>query len=84
VLTPIDVAHESCLQRVIFGEMLPRGRMVDPGNQVHDDEAVVYVGSFQGRGLECRTAAVNSVNSIVLGLAHTGAHEIARSIAQTP
>ncbi len=80
VLTPIDAEHESCLQRVIFGEMLPRGRMIDPGNQLPDDEAVVYVGSFQGRGLECRTAAVNSVNNIVLGLAHTGAHEIGHLI----
>lgn len=80
VLTPIDAEHESCLQRVIFGEMLPRGLMIDPGNHVPDDDAIVYVGSFQGRGLECRTAAINSVNNIVLGLAHTGAHEIGHLI----
>jgi len=80
VLTPIDAEHEACLQRVIFGEVLPRGRMIDPGNQDPEDEAVVHVGSFQGRGLECRTAAINSVNNIVLGLAHTGAHEIGHLI----
>lgn len=80
VLTPIDAEHEACLQRVIFGEVLPRGQMIDPGNQDPEDEAVVYVGSFQGRGLECRTAAINSVNNIVLGLAHTGAHEIGHLI----
>ncbi|MDM8007114.1 MAG: hypothetical protein QUV05_13330, partial [Phycisphaerae bacterium] len=80
VLTPIDAEHESCLQRVIFGEILPRGQMIDPGNQIPDDEAIVYVGSFQGRGLECRTASINSVNNIVLGLAHTGAHEIGHLI----
>jgi len=80
VLTPIDAEHESCLQRVIFGEILPRGQMIDPGNQIPDDEAIVYVGSFQGRGLECRTASINSVNNIVLGLTHTGAHEIGHLI----
>lgn len=61
---------------VLFGEVLPRGTGLDPGNQVLDDEAVVYVGSFQGRGETCQSAAINSVNNIVLGLAQTAAHEI--------
>ena len=65
-----------CAEPVVFGEMLPRGTKVDPGNYRPDDEAVVYVGSFQGRGAECRSAAVESVNHIVLALAHTAAHEI--------
>jgi hypothetical protein len=43
---------------------------------VHDDQALVYVGSFQGRGQECWTSAVNSLSSMALTLAQTGAHEI--------
>ena len=46
------------------------------GNQKLDDEAVVYVGSFQGRGETCRSAATDSVNNVVLTLAQTAAHEI--------
>jgi len=65
-----------CQDKVVFGEVLPRGTMVDPGNHAPDDEAAVYVGSFQGRGELCRSAAINSVNNIILGLAHTAAHEI--------
>ena len=65
-----------CAEPVIFGEILPRGTKVDPGNYRQDDKAVVYVGSFQGRGAECRSAAVESVNHIVLALSHTAAHEI--------
>lgn len=75
-LPPLSAERPECQERVVFGELLPRGTMVDPGNHVPDDEAVVYVGSFQGRGEACRTAAINSVNNIVLGLAHTAAHEI--------
>jgi len=65
-----------CAEPVIFGEILPRGTKVDPGNYRQDDKAVVYVGSFQGRGAECRSAAVESVDHIVLALSHTAAHEI--------
>lgn len=68
--------NAACSERVIFGEVLPRGSSQDPGNRVADDEAVVYVGSFQGRGADCRTAAINSINNIVLGLSQTAAHEI--------
>jgi len=46
------------------------------GNRVLDDEAVVYVGSFQGRGENCRFAVINSVNNVILALARTAAHEI--------
>jgi hypothetical protein len=75
-LPPPDPSRPECAVRVIFGELLPRGSGQDPGNQVLDDEAIVYVGSFQGRGESCRTAATDSVNNIVLSLAQTGAHEI--------
>lgn len=68
--------NSPCAQPVIFGEVLPRGSRSDPGNQRPDDEAMVYVGSFQGRGLACRSAVVESLNNIVLALSHTGAHEI--------
>jgi len=70
------VGHAECQDKVVFGEVLPTGSMVDPGNLQLDDQAIVYVGSFQGRGENCRSAATNSVNNIVLGLAHTAAHEI--------
>jgi hypothetical protein len=65
-----------CSERVVFGELLPVGATEDIGNQVLDDAGIVYVGSFQGRGLSCRTAATDSVNNIVLGLSQTAAHEI--------
>lgn len=73
---PLTPEHTQCQVAVVFGEVLPSGSCVDPGNQTPDDRAVVYVGSFQGRGAECRSAAINSVNNIVLGLSHTAAHEI--------
>ena len=75
-LPPFDPSRPECQERVVFGEVLPRGVRLDPGNQVPDDKAVVYVGSFQGRGETCRSAALDSVNTIVLGLAQTTAHEI--------
>jgi hypothetical protein len=76
-LPPADPDHPECQVRVTFGEVLsPIGRLLDPGNRVLDDEAVIYVGSFQGRGETCQSAAINSINNIVLGLAHTAAHEI--------
>jgi hypothetical protein len=76
-LPPLDTDRPECADRVIFGEVLPEGSgLQDPGNQTTDDEAVVYVGSFQGRGETCQSAAINSVNNIVLGLAQTAAHEI--------
>jgi hypothetical protein len=79
-LPAIDPSLEECQDRVIFGEVLPRGTLADVGNRVLDDAAVVYVGSFQGRGESCQSAAINSVNNIVLGLSHTAAHEIGHLI----
>jgi len=76
----LSAEHAECQDLVVFGEVLPSGSFLDPGNQRLDDEAVVYVGSFQGRGENCRSAAIDSVNNIVLGLAHTGAHEIGHLI----
>lgn len=75
-LPPPDPSRPECNVRVVFGEVLPRGTRFDPGNQVPDDEAVVYVGSFQGRGVTCQSAALDSVNNIILGLAQTAAHEV--------
>ncbi len=75
-LPPADPTRPECQVRVIFGEVLPRGLMQDPGNRVLDDEAAVYVGSYQGRGESCRTRVTDSVNNMVLALAQTGAHEI--------
>lgn len=75
VATPLSDRPE-CDDVVIFGEVLPRGAGQDPGNQIQDDDAVVYVGSFQGRGETCQSSAIDSVNNIVMGLAQTGAHEI--------
>ena len=76
VAIPAVDPDSPCAEPVIFGEVLPRGTRVDPGNSIDDDEAVVYVGSFQGRGADCRSAAVESANNIVLALSHTAAHEI--------
>ncbi len=68
--------NPECDDLVIFGEVLSNAVGQDSGNQIPDDDAVVYVGSFQGRGDACQTSAINSVNNIVNGLAQTGAHEI--------
>ena len=75
-LPPADPTRPECQTRVVFGEVLPRGTRQDPGNAVLDDEASVYVGSFQGRGANCRTSIVNSLNNVAFVLAQTGAHEI--------
>jgi hypothetical protein len=75
-IPPPDPSRPSCAQRVTFGAVTSGGGRVDTGNQVRDDEAVVYVGSFQGRGMACRTAVTDSVNDIIVTLAQTGAHEI--------
>jgi hypothetical protein len=76
VVIPIT-ADPQCNEGVVFGELLPAGSNArDPGNQTPDDEAIVYVGSFQGRGEPCLSAVVNSINNIILALSHTGAHEI--------
>lgn len=75
-LPALDPTRPQCQIRVIFGEVLPRGAAEDVGNRIPDDDAVVYVGSFQGRGRECWTAVINSVNNIVFAIAQTGAHEI--------
>lgn len=71
-----DPTRPQCQERVVFGEVLPSGTTYDAGNRVLDDEAVVYVGSLQGRGQECWTAIINSLNNVVLALAQTAAHEI--------
>lgn len=75
-LAPPDPSRPECKSRVVFGEVLSRGARFDPGNHLRDDKAVVYVGSFQGRGETCQSAALNSVNNIILGLAQTAAHEV--------
>jgi hypothetical protein len=75
-LPPPDPTRPQCQVRVTFGAQLPAGTLPDVGNRIPDDRAVVYVGSFQGRGTDCRTAALNSVSNLVLTLAQTGAHEI--------
>jgi hypothetical protein len=79
-LPPPDPTRPECLVRVDFGEVLPHGTGGDAGNREFDDEAVVYVGSFQGRGATCQTAVINSLNNMVLSLAQTGAHEIGHLI----
>lgn len=75
-----DSSKPECDAQVVYGEVLPTGAFLDPGNQVPDDTAVVYVGSFQGRGETCQSAALNSVNNIILGLSQTAAHEIGHLI----
>ena len=75
-LPPSDPTRPQCRVRVVFGEILPAGTRQDVGNRILDDEAVVYVGSFQGRGETCHTAATDSINNVVMALAQTGAHEI--------
>lgn len=79
-LPPSDPTRPECQVRVVFGEVLPRGSNLDVGNKIHDDNAAVYVGSFQGRGETCQSAAINSINTIVLGLSQTAAHEIGHLI----
>lgn len=75
-LPPADPTRPECQVRVIFGELLPRGTVLDPGNRNLSDEAVVYVGSFQGRGEACWSSAVGSLGSVVQTLSQTAAHEI--------
>ncbi len=71
---------DGCDAAVVFGELLPRGTPTDTGNRILDDEAAVYVGSFAGESAACRTATLNSVNNLVLGLSRTAAHEIGHLI----
>ncbi len=71
-----DPTRPQCQVRVIFGEVLPRGASQDTGNQVAEDDASVYVGSLTGRGEECQTSVINSLNNVVLTLSQTAAHEI--------
>ena len=75
-LPPPDPDFPECQVRVIFGSVLPAGSQEDIGNSDPEDEAVVNIGSFQGRGPSCRTAVTNSINNIVFAIAQTGAHEI--------
>jgi hypothetical protein len=76
IVPPVESADATCHDLVLFGELLDTEHYIDIGNHNRSDEAIVYVGSFQGRGERCQTAATDSVNHIVLGLAHTAAHEI--------
>ncbi len=71
-----DPTRPQCQVRVIFGEVLPRGASQDSGNQAAEDDASVYVGSLTGRGEECQTSVINSLNNVVLTLSQTAAHEI--------
>lgn len=71
---------DDCDAPVVFGELLPRGAPTDTGNQILDDSAAVYVGSFAGESAACRTATFNSVNNLVFGLSRTAAHEIGHLI----
>jgi hypothetical protein len=65
-----------CNETVIFGELLPRGTNVDPGNRDLNDTAVVYAGSFRGRGPCDPGLVLQSANNIINAFAVTGAHEI--------
>jgi len=75
-----DPTRPQCQVRVIFGEVLPRGASQDTGNRVVEDDAGVYVGSLTGRGEECQTSVINSLNNVVLTLSQTAAHEIGHLI----
>ncbi|GJM24331.1 MAG: hypothetical protein DHS20C16_07460 [Phycisphaerae bacterium] len=75
-----DPTRPQCQVRVIFGEVLPRGATQDTGNQSVEDDAGVYVGSLTGRGDECQTSVINSLNNVVLTLSQTAAHEIGHLI----
>ena len=77
---PPDPGRPECQERVTFGEVLPDGTLDDVGNHNRDDAAIVYVGSFQGRGLTCRSQVTDSINNMVLALAQTAAHEIGHLI----
>ncbi len=69
------LAVSGCSDIVVFGEVLPRGQNVDPGNRNLTDAAAVYTGSFRGTG-DCDAGlVVNSVNNIINALALSGAHE---------
>jgi hypothetical protein len=65
-----------CDDIVLFGEVLPRGTKVDPGNQNQTDSAAVYTGSFRGTGTCDPGLVVNSTNNIINALALGGAHEV--------
>lgn len=75
---PDDLHPECESPRVVFGRIVNSEGVsdMDVGNQNHADAAEVFVGSFQGEGATCRTAVINSISTIVLGLSHTAAHEI--------
>lgn len=75
-LPGVDSTSPCAQEALVFGELLPSGIEVDPGNQNLTDEAIVYVGSFQGSGAECQTAVLGSLNNMILALSHTAAHEV--------
>lgn len=66
-----------CQFGVVFGEVLPRGRGVDPGNQDPTDRAIVYAGSFRPPPV-CgeRSFVLDSVSNIINVLSLSCAHEI--------
>lgn len=66
-----------CDQTVVFGELLPHGVNIDPGNHDPEDAAIVYVGSFRATG-DCPDPGfvINSASNIINALSLAGAHEI--------
>ncbi len=46
-IPPLLPEHPECQDQVVFGEVLNNATMVDVGNSLPNDQAVVYVGSFQ-------------------------------------
>jgi hypothetical protein len=75
-LPPPDATRPECQVSTTYGQVQPNGIELDPGNHVRDDQAVVFVGSFQGRGATCQSAAISSLSNLTLSLAQSGAHEI--------
>ena len=69
------VSVSGCPDQVVFGSVLPRGSNVDAGNQMLNDEAVVYTGSFRTTG-DCDSGfIINSTNNIINTLALSAGHE---------
>ena len=76
--------NASCPQLVVYGEVLPRGTGIDPGNQDPSDAAEVFTGSFR-RPPNCMgsTFVTNSLNNIVNTLSLAGAHEAGHLLGLT-
>jgi hypothetical protein len=74
----------SCPQLVVYGEVLPRGTGIDPGNQDHSDSAVVFTGSFtRPPGCMGSTFVTNSITNIINTLSLAGAHEAGHLLGLT-